>query len=220
MRTDRELQEDVLKALEWEPGVDAAKIGVSVTNGVATLQGTVRSYFEKTTAERVARHVYGIRAVANDMAVTLDGLVPLSDGKIAETVANTLAWDTAVPLNAIKATVTDGWVTLNGTTDWQYQKSAAQVDVERVPGVKGVTNLITLKPRPHASALEIKAKIESAFKRSADVDSAHVKVEARDGKVILTGTVKSLYERDEAERAAWSAPGVTTVDDRIAVSPF
>lgn len=220
MKTDRELQEDILQALEWEPGVDAAKIGVSVKNGVATLQGTVRRYSEKSAADRVARHIYGIRAVANDLSVTLDGLSPRGDSQIAEAVANAIAWDSALPLNAIKATVTNGWVTLNGDVDWQYQKSAAQFDVERLFGVKGVTNLVNLKPKQHVNALTVKSKIESAFKRSAEVDSARVKVEARDGQVILTGTVKSLSERDEAERAAWSAPGVTTVDDRIMVSPF
>jgi len=220
MRTDRELQDDVLKALEWEPGVDASKIGVSVRNGVATLQGSVRSYFEKSTAERVARHVYGIRAIANDVAVTLDGITPRSDSQIAEAVANAILWDSALPLDAVKATVSNGWVTLNGMVDWQYQKSAAQFDVERLSGVKGVTNTIALKTRPHVSARDVKAKIESAFKRSAEVDSARVKVEAHDGAVILRGTVRSLSEREEAERAAWSAPGVTMVDDRIAVSPF
>jgi osmotically-inducible protein OsmY len=220
MRTDRQLQEDVLKALEWEPGVDAAKVGVSVKNGVATLQGSVRSYFEKSTAERVARHVYGVRAIANDIAVTLDGFAPHSDSQIAEAVANAIASDSAVPLNAIKVTATDGWITLRGDVDWQYQKSAAQIDAERRTGVKGVTNLIALKARPHASPITVKARIEDAFKRSAEVDSARIKVQALDGEVILTGTVKSLSERDEAERAAWAAPGVTKVDDRIAVSPF
>jgi osmotically-inducible protein OsmY len=217
MKLDRELQEDVLKALEFEPGVDAAKVGVSVANGVATLHGTVRSYFEKSTAERATRHVYGIRAVANDLTVSLDGLTPRSDPQIAEAVANALAWDSAVPLNAIKATVTNGWVSLNGAVDWQYQRSAALRAVEHLLGVKGVTNLVTLKP--HASQADVKAKIEEAFKRSAEVDAKHVRVETRDGAVILTGTVKSLSERDEAERAAWSAAGVTRVDDHIAVSP-
>ena len=218
MRTDRELQEDILKALEFEPSVDAAKIGVSVKNGVATLQGSARSYFEKSTAERVTRHVYGIRAIANDVAVTLAGLTPRTDSQVAEAVANALAWDSAVPRNAVKATVTNAWVTLNGTVDWQYQRSAALRAVDHLLGVKGVTNSITLKP--HVSQSDIKAKIESAFKRSAEVDSSHVKVEARDGSVILTGTVKSLSERDQAELAAWSAPGVVLVDDRITVSPY
>jgi osmotically-inducible protein OsmY len=219
MKTDRELQEDVLQALEWEPGVDAARIGVSVTNGVATLQGTVRSYFEKSTAGRVAQHVYGIRAVANDTSVTLDGFPPRSDSQIAEAVANSIAWDSAVPLGAIKATVADGWVTLSGEVEWQYQRSAAQIDAERLAGVKGVTNLITLTPRIRVNPVTVKTKIEDAFKRSAEVDSARVKVQTRDGEVILTGTVRSLSERDEAERAAWSAPGVNRVDDRITVSP-
>jgi osmotically-inducible protein OsmY len=220
MRTDRELQDDVLNALEWEPGVEAAKIGVSVKSGIATLQGTVRSYFEKSTAERVARHVYGIRGIANDLTVTLDGVAPRTDSKIAEAVADAIASDSAVPLNAIKVTVTDGWVTLNGEVDWQYQKSAAQIDAERRTGVKGVTNHINLRPKPRVNTLDVKAKIEQAFKRSAEIDSARVKVDARDGQVVLTGTVKSLYEREEAERAAWAAPGVTKVDDRITVSPF
>jgi osmotically-inducible protein OsmY len=220
MKTDRELQKDVLQALEWDPGVDAAKIGVSVKNGVATLQGTVRSYFEKSTAERIARHVFGIRAVANDMVVTLDGLGPRSDSRIAEAVANTLAWDSALPLNAVKATVADGWVTLNGEVEWQFQRAIAQTDAERMSGVKGVTNLITLKPRPGVNPITVKTRIQDAFKRSAEVDSSHVHVEARDGEVILTGTVRSLSEREEAERAAWSAPGVLKVDDRLAVSPY
>lgn len=218
MRTDRELQEDVLQALEWEPGVDAAKVGVSVKNGIATLQGGVRSYFEKTTAERVARHVFGIRGIANDLTVTLDGLGPRSDSQIVEAVLGAISSDSAVPLNAIKVSAADGWVTLHGEVDWQYQKSAAQIDAERRTGVKGVTNLINLKPKPRVSTFDVKTKIEQAFKRSAEVDSANVRVTAHDSQITLTGTVKSLYERDEAERAAWSAPGVTKVDDRITVS--
>src|SRR5581483_9275092 len=199
MKTDRELQEDVLQALEWEPGVNAARLGVSVKNGIATLQGTVRSYYEKSTAERVARHVFGIRAVANDVVVTLDGFAPHSDSRVAEAVANTLAWDSAIPLNAIKATVNDGWVTLTGSVDWQYQKSAAEIDAERVIGVKGVANLIELTAKPRVSAASLKSDIERAFKRSAEVDSAKVKVEAHDGHVTLSGTVRYASERDEAE---------------------
>ena len=220
MRTDRQLQEDVLEALEWDPGVKAASIGVSVKNGVAILQGSVPTYLEKINAERIARHVFGIRAVANDVAVSLAGLLPHTDGQIAEAVANAIAWDSAVPLNAIKATVANGWVKLNGTVDWQYQKSSAQIDAERITGVKGVENCVTLKPAPRVNTFDVKAKIEAAFKRSAEVDSAHVKVDAKDGQVTLTGKVRSLFERDEAERAAWAAPGVTLVDDRITVSPF
>jgi osmotically-inducible protein OsmY len=217
MKTDRQLQEDILRALEFEPGVDAAKVGVSVKDGVATLQGTVRSYFERSTADRVTRNVYGVRAVANDLAVSLEGHHVRTDSDIATAVANTLGYDAAVPLNTVKATVADGWVTLNGTVDWQYQKTAAQHDVEHLVGVKGVTNLVALKP--HVMPSDVKTKIEDAFKRSAQVEAARIKVQAYDGGVTLSGTVKSLAERDEAERAAWAAPGVTRVDDRIAVVP-
>ena len=175
-------------------------------------------YYEKATAENVVRHVYGIRAVASDLTVNLEGAAPLSDSHLAEAMANALALDAVVPLNAVKATVTDGWVTLNGTVDWQYQRVAAQRAVEHLHGVRGVMNAIALKP--HVSPADIKSKIEQAFKRSAEVDAARVKVEARDGEVILTGSVRALSERDEAERAAWSAPGVTRVEDRLTVSPF
>ena len=220
MRTDRELQDDVLKELEWDAGVDAARIGVSVNNGVAALHGTVHTYREKATAERVVRRVFGIRAVANDLTVSLDGARPRTDSEIAEAVANALAWDSAVPMNAIAVTVADGWVTLRGEVGWQYQKSAAQIDAERMFGVKGVENLVTLKPRPQVDPVAVKGAIQQAFRRNAEVDSSQVKVETANGTVILTGTVKSLMERDEAERAAWSAPGVTAVQDRIQISPF
>ena len=216
MRTDRELQEDVLSALEWEPGVDAATIGVSIQKGIAALHGTARTFFEKSAAERVTRHVYGVRAIANDITVEPDGLAARTDTQIAEAVANALAWNTAVPIGAAKATVTHGWVTLNGTVEWQYQKTAAEQAIRHLYGVKGVTNALLLKP--HVSPTDVKAKIERAFKRSAEVDAARVKVDAHDGQVTLSGTVKSLSERDEAERAAWAAPGVTKVDDRITVA--
>jgi osmotically-inducible protein OsmY len=218
MKTDRELQEDVLKTLEWEPGVDAAHIGVSVRNGVATLQGTVRSFFEKSTAERATRHVFGIRAVANDIVVSLDGLLPRSDTAIAQAIANALSWSSAIPADSVKATVADGWVTLNGTVDWQYQRETAERAIAHLLGVRGVTNAVTLKP--HARPADVKAKIESAFKRSAEIDAARVKVEARDGEIVLSGSVKSFAERQEAERAAWAAPGVMHVDDRLMVSPY
>ena len=218
MRTDRQLQEDVLKALDFEPGVNASKIGVSVRNGVVTLQGFVRSYFEKTTAERVTRHVYGVLAIANDLAVTLDGVGPRTDTALAEAAINAISWDSAVPIRSVKATVSDGWITLSGTVDWQYQKMAAQKDAERLQGVKGVINLINITPR-HVDVVDLKSKIEGAFKRSAEIDSANVKVQAFNGEVILSGTVRSLSERDEAERAAWAAPGVVKVQDRITVAP-
>jgi len=217
MTTDRELQERVLTTLEFEPSVDAAKIGVSAHEGVVTLRGSVRTFYEKWTAERAAGHVYGVRALANELEVQPTHDMRRSDTAIAEAAVNALSWDTAVPAKAVLATVRDGWVTLTGNVDWRYQRNAAEYTVRRLYGVKGLTNSIVVKPRVHVA--DIKTKIEAAFKRSAEVDSQRVRVEAKDGAVVLTGTVHSLNERREAERAAWSAPGVIMVDDRLAVTP-
>jgi osmotically-inducible protein OsmY len=217
MTTDRELQERVLKALEWEPGVDAAQVGVSAKDGIVTLRGTVTTLFQKYEAERAVRHVFGVRALADELEVVPDGATHRTDTDIATAAANALEWDSAVPLRAVKATVHGGWVTLAGTVDWQYQKAAAERSVRRLYGVKGVLDSIVV--RPHASAMDVKVKIESAFKRSAEIDASKVTVETLDGAVVLKGTVRSLAERDEAERAAWAAPGVTKVDDRLMVVP-
>jgi osmotically-inducible protein OsmY len=214
---NRELQEMVLNALEWEPGIDAGSIGVTVREGVVTLTGQATTLYGKWTAERAARHVYGVRAVANDIEVSPDETTRRTDSDIAQAAANALLWNASVPLNSVKVTVRQGWLTLTGTVDWHYQRLAAERAVEHLYGVKGVANSVALKP--HASATDVKAKIELAFKRSAEVDATHVQVEAIDGQVILRGTVKSLNEREEAERAAWAAPGVKAVDDRIVVAP-
>ena len=215
--TDRELQEMVLNALEWEPGADAARIGVTVKDGIVTLNGTVTTLHQKWTAERASRHVFGVRAVANDIEVAPDEATSRSDTAIAEAAANALTWNAAVPLDSVKVTVRQGWITLNGSVDWQYQRQAAEHAVEHLYGVKGVSNSILVKP--HVTAGDVKDKIQDAFKRSAEVDASHVQVEAKDGCITLRGTVRSLLERTEAERAAWAAPGVTTVDDRLVVAP-
>jgi osmotically-inducible protein OsmY len=216
MTTDRELQEQVLSALEWEPGVDAAHIGVSVDAGVVTLQGVVTTYFQKIVAERTARRVYGVRAIANDLAVKPTSSTSRSDADIAKVIANALSWDSAIPPNAVKATVDGGFVTLTGQVTWQFQRQAAEAALRHLYGIKGVNNAITVKP--HVAVSDVKAKIEAAFTRSAEIDARNVHVEARDGGVVLTGTVHSLFERDEAERAAWSAAGVSRVEDRIVVT--
>ena len=215
MQADRDLQEDVLAALEWEPGVDAAQIGVSVSDGVVTLRGAVSTLQQKWTAERAARHLVRVRAVANDLDVSPTGNAARSDSAIAEVAANALEWDSAVPDGAVKVTVRNGWVTLTGTVAHQYEKSAAELAVQRLYGVKGVANSIIVKPR--VSADDVKAKIEEALKRSAMIDSQRIRVEARDAAVVLTGTVRSLAERDDAERAAWAAPGVTRIDNLLVV---
>ncbi|MGE5244576.1 MAG: BON domain-containing protein [Betaproteobacteria bacterium] len=217
MRTDRQLQEEVLQALEWEPGVDAADVGVSVDDGVVTLRGEVGTLREKWLAERTTRHVFGVRAVANDLTVAPDEKTARADPAIAQAVANALEWDSAIPDGSVKATVRNGWVTLNGTVAWQYQKAAADRAVQHLYGVKGVNNSIVVKP--HVAPGDVRAKIENAFKRSAEVDAERVKVETHDGTVVLRGTVHSLIERDEAERAAWAAPGVTRVEDHLVVVP-
>jgi osmotically-inducible protein OsmY len=217
MKTDRELQEQVLQALEWEPGVDAADVGVSIDDGVVTLRGEVGTLREKWLAERAARHVAGVRAVANDLEVAPDEGGARTDSAIAQAVANALEWDSALPDGAVTATVRHGWVTLNGTVPWHYQRVAAERAVQHLYGVKGINNSILVKP--HVTPEDVKAKIESAFKRSAELDAARVAVETRDGAVILRGTVHSLIERDEAERAAWAAPGVTRVEDHLLVVP-
>ncbi|MGB7218779.1 MAG: BON domain-containing protein [Vicinamibacterales bacterium] len=216
MTADQALQRQVLAALDWEPGVDAAQIGVTVANAVVTLEGTVTTFFQKSLAEHAARHVVGVRAVANDLEVSPDHATRRSDTALAQAVANTLLWDSAVPLDAVQATVDDGWVTLTGTVASHFQRGAAERAIRHLYGLKGVSNAIRI--RPEINIGDIKAKIESAFMRSAHIDAEHVQVEAHDGKVVLTGTVRSLAERDEAARAAWAAPGVIHVDDRLIVA--
>jgi len=217
MKTDRDIQEEVLAALEWEPGVRAEHIGVSVADGVVTLQGIVTTLREKYLAESTSRHVHSVRAVANDIDVAPDTGGARSDSAIAAAAANALEWDSAIPDNAVKATVRNGWVTLTGAVGWEYQRSAAERAVRNLNGVKGTSNAILIEPV--VSAGDVKANIERAFERSAEIDARRVRVDAREGTVILTGTVHSLTERDAAERAAWAAPGVTRVDDRLVIAP-
>jgi osmotically-inducible protein OsmY len=215
--TDRELQEHVQKALDWEPSIDAAAIGVSVDNGVVTLRGDVRTYAEKTTAERVALRVYGTKAVANDISVRLGNGLERTDSEIAQAAIAALKWNTLVPQDHVTVAVSNGWITLNGQVDWDYQRSAAAKAVRQLTGVRGVINGIAVKP--HASVADVKTKIEAALKRSAEVDARRISVVVLDGKVILSGNVHSWMERNEARQAAWAAPGVREVDDRIAVVP-
>jgi osmotically-inducible protein OsmY len=215
--TDRELKQHVENALDWEPSVDAADIGVSVEAGVVTLRGNVGSYAARGAAERVALRVYGVKAVANDVTVRLVTGFERNDTDIAQAAVTALKWNTFIPQNRVTIIVSNGWLTLNGTLDWQYQKEAATRAVRDLTGVKGVTNGITVKP--HVQAGEVQAKIEAAFKRSAEIDARRVSVAATDGTVTLSGHVRSWMERQEAERAAWAAPGVSQVDDRITVVP-
>ena len=215
--TDKDLKQHVQSALDWEPSLDAIDIGVSVDEGVVTLRGNVGSYVEKITAERVALRVYGVKAVANDLAVHLASIYERTDTEIARAAVAALQWHTMLPHDRVTVTVTNGWLALKGTLDWQYQKDAAARAVRDLTGVKGVTNDITVTPR--VKTMDVRDKIEAAFKRSAAIDARRVNVSTENGKVILSGNVHSWAERQEAERAAWAAPGVTQVEDRLIVVP-
>lgn len=215
--TDKQMQQDVQRALDWEPSIDAAEIGVTVDQGVVTLRGDVKTYAEKAAAERVALRVFGVKAVANDVEVRIVKTAERTDSDIAQTIVNALAWNTQIPPNKVRVSVSNGWVTLNGDLDWQYQKDAATRVVRVLTGVRGVTNLATVKP--HVTVTDVQAKIEAALTRSAEIDARRITVNVTDGQVTLSGNVHSWAEREEARHAAWAAPGVKDVQDRLAIVP-
>jgi len=216
MRTDSEIERDVVEELKWNPDLDSTDIAVTVKDGVVTLAGFVKSYVDKTEAEVAAKRVAGVVAVANDIAVRLPATDERPDPEIAREAVASL---NQLPISAerIKVVVKNGWVTLEGTVEWHYQRNIAEAAVGYIRGVKSVTNLIGLRPR--AEPIEIKKRIEEAFRRSAEIDANHITVEANGSEVVLKGSVRSWAEREEAERGAWAAPGVTKVEDRLVVSP-
>jgi osmotically-inducible protein OsmY len=210
-RTDEEIQQDVMAELKWDARIQPNEIGVSVKDGIVTLTGWVDSYLKKWSAEDVAHKVAGVKAVANDLEVKL--ATERTDPDIAQQAIHALEWDAFVPSDKVQVTVSKGWITLRGEVEWQYQKEDAERVVRRLTGVKGVTNLITVSPRTTAS--ELKKKIEDALVRNAELDANRITVEIQGSKAILRGTVRAWAEKEEAERVAWSAPGITSVDNRI-----
>jgi osmotically-inducible protein OsmY len=214
MSDDKRLKQAVLDELEWEPSVNAAHIGVTAKDGVVTLLGHVENFLEKSAAEKVARRVHDVKAVAEEIEVRLPFNVKRGDEEIASAVVNRLNWDSTVPSGAVKARVEKGWVTLTGDVDWHFQQEAAENDVRGLWGVIGLSNEMTIRPKPNAS--NIRDKIMMALGRSR-IDPASINVFANYGKVKLTGNVNSWHEYNEAASAAWAAPGTTSVENEISV---
>jgi len=214
MKTDKQLQDDVIAELEWEPSVDSADIGVAVVDGVVTLNGYVPSYAQKIAAERAAKRVFGVKAIAEELKVRFAS-DPKTDHEIARRILDVFAWNSMVPANKLQVTVENGWVTLTGETTWHFEADEAERVAAKISGVKGVSNAIEIAKRVQAG--DVRKGIEAAFTRQADLDAKAVNIAINGGKVVLSGHVRAWHERQAAERAAWAAPGVTQVVDRIAV---
>jgi osmotically-inducible protein OsmY len=215
-KSDADIKTDVLSELRYEPSVKATEIGVLVKDGAVTLNGEVPTYFEKWDAVRAAKRVVGVRAIADEIDVKLPDLLRHSDGDIAAAAANHIGWSSKVPTDSVKVTVRESWITLEGEVEWWYQRDAAEDLVRHLRGVKGVTNLISIKPK--ANAMEVENAIKAAFKRNALVDANKIQVEASDSKVTLFGKVRNYAERDEADRVAWAASGVFSVDNKLTLA--
>jgi osmotically-inducible protein OsmY len=216
-RSDNEIQKDVTDELRWDPALREDDIAASVRDGVVTLAGFVVSYSDKWRAERVVSKVKGVRGIANDLQVKLPSSSQRADPDIARTALNALTWDIAVPDDRITVRVENGWVTLEGQVDGYFQRQAAERDVRNLTGVKGVTNLITVRVQPTSS--DVRERIKEALQRGAQIDADHITVEVEGHKAILRGTVRSYAEWRDAERAARNAPGITEIENRLTIDP-
>ncbi len=217
-RSDASIQQDVLDELDWEGHVRSNEIGITVKDGIVTLSGTVDSYLARIAAQDAAHRVHGVRAVANEIEVRLPAFAERTDEDIARAVLNALVWDAAIPADKVEVTVTDGWVTLKGEVEWRFQRDAAERVVRRLAGVRGISMLVTVKAHPVPA--DVRQKIEQALVRNAQIDAKRVTVEVNGSVAVLKGTVRSYIEKQAAERSALSAPGITTVENHIAIDPF
>lgn len=213
---DADLRQLVEEELEFEPSIDAADIGVAVEEGVVTLTGHVPTYAQKRTAERVVAGVKGVRGIAQEIEVRPAGSNPTADDEIAKRALNTLKWNTSIPQDAVKVSVSKGWVTLRGEVEWYYQREKAEQILRDLSGVTGVSNNLVIKPK--VSVTDVRERIEKALKRTAELEASSIRVVVADGTVTLDGKVHSLAERNAAERAAWAAPGVRNVQDHLHVA--
>ena len=217
VKSDSEIREDVINELQWDPQItEPDAIGVAVTDGAVTLTGHVSTYAQRLAAAHAAERVYGVKAVANDLKVTLAG-APRDDSDIARAIAHVLEWNVQVPEGKVHARVSDGWVTLEGDVEYDYQRHAVERSIRQVRGVVGVTDTIAV--RPPVSPERVETVIEDAFRREAEIDARHIRVEVADHTAKLYGHVHSLHEAAAARAAAAAAPGVATVESHLVVSP-
>lgn len=216
MKTDSQLQHDVMEELKYEPRVEHAHIGVTAKGGVVTLTGFVPTYTQKVMAEKTASRVRGVKAIAQDIEVRFPSDPKTSDAEIAQRILDVLQWDVTIPSDNIRVKVDHGWVTLTGTVDWQYERKAAARVAERISGVRGVVNNISV--RITAAPSDVKERIMDAFKRSSTIDANAISVTVDGGTVKLSGTVHGWNERKIAENAVWAVPGVAKVEDHIVLA--
>lgn len=217
MKTDLEIQQDVMNELKWQPFLKSANIGVAVKNGIVTLSGIVDSYGQKIDAEKAVRKVIGVKAIAEDMQIGVSPSLKKTDAEIAESVMSALKWHAAVPDERIKVKVENGFVTLDGEVEWEYQRNSAKNAVNNLVGVRNVINLISVKPR--VTAFDVRTKISDALHRTATVDAEKVSIEVEGNKIILNGKVRSFAEKQDVEDAAWCAPGVSKIESHLEVEP-